>query len=167
MDLGSAIVGIVILLAIATPFVLLNFNSNKKRRLIVRSLTDFAEKNNCRISQFESWNNAIIGIDDQANQLFFIRIGKDNLTNQHIDLHQVIKCQMQNSVRTINYREGHTKVIDIIKLGLSLKDKNQPPVFLECYNAQTDNLTLSGELQIAEKWCKIIEQKITGAPKSS
>jgi hypothetical protein len=39
-------------------------------------------------------------------------------------------------------------------------DKNKPDTKVEFYNADYDRLTLTGEVQLSEKWCKILNDKI-------
>jgi len=46
-------------------------------------------------------------------------------------------------------------------LVFSFQDKGKNEVVLEFYNAEYDSSTLTGELQLVEKWCKIFNEKIS------
>ena len=62
-------------------------------------------------------------------------------------------------------KEGSIKAFDRIDLVFSNKDKSKADVVVEFYNANTDRLTLSGELQLAEKWCTLINNKVASLSK--
>ena len=47
--------------------------------------------------------------------------------------------------------------IDLVFINV---DKNKSDIIVEFYNTDTGNLDLYGELQLAEKWCKMANDKI-------
>ncbi|MBV6474386.1 MAG: hypothetical protein JPMHGGIA_02692 [Saprospiraceae bacterium] len=161
MDLGTTIVGIVIILICIIPFALMSINSRKKEKKLIQGLSDIANRNNCKISRHELWNNSIIGIDDTVLMIFFTRKSKDNETSQQINLTEIQKCRVINSSRTVSNKEGNFKVVEKLELAFSFQDKSKSEVVLEFYNADYDSLTLMGELQLVEKWCKIFNDKIS------
>ena len=52
-------------------------------------------------------------------------------------------------------------VVEKLGIGFLYHDKNKNEVVLEFYNADYDSLTLTGELQLAEKWCNLFNEKIS------
>ncbi len=77
-----------------------------------------------------------------------------------MNLNEISKCQVINSSRTLNNKEGIVKLVDKLKLTFTPLDKNKPDIILECYNVAFDNLTLSGELQLVDKWCTLSNSKL-------
>lgn len=161
MDLGTTIVGIVIILICIIPFALMSINNRKKEKKLLQGLTEIAESNNCKISRYELWNSSTIGIDDTSLMIFYTRKSKDIETSQQINLAETQKCKLVNSSRTVSNKEGNFKVVEKLELAFSFQDKSKSEVALEFYNADHDSLTLMGELQLVEKWCKIFNDKIS------
>lgn len=161
MDLGTTIVGIVIILICIIPFALMSINNKKKEKKLLQGLSALAERNSCKISRYELWNNSTIGIDDTSVTIFYTRKSKDNETSQQINLAEIQKCRVINSNRTVSNKEGNFKVVEKLELAFSFQDKTISEVVLEFYNADHDSLTLMGELQLVEKWCKIFNDKIS------
>ena len=52
------------------------------------------------------------------------------------------------------------KVVDRIELTFVNQDKIKSDTMVSFYNSEYDRLTLSGEIQLAEKWSKIANAKI-------
>ncbi|MCC6754323.1 MAG: hypothetical protein IT266_10120 [Saprospiraceae bacterium] len=164
MDLGTTITGIIILLICIIPFVIMYLNNQKREKKLLQELSTFAERNNCKISQHELWNNnSLIGIDETANMIFFIKKLKGNEIMQQINLTEIQKCRVINSGRTVSNKNGSHKVVDKLDLAFTFHDKNKEEIIVEFYNADYDSLTLSGELQLVEKWCKIINDRISSS----
>ncbi|WP_428664357.1 hypothetical protein [Runella sp.] len=160
MDLGASIVGITIILICIIPFVLISRNSRKKKQQLVEKLSNYGEKNKYKISRYDLWRNSAIGIDDTALGVVFTRKTKDQETWQQIDLIEIQKCRLINSGRTVSHTNGNHKVIERLELAFTHRDKSKPETILEFYNTAYDSLTLSGELQLAEKWCAIFNDRI-------
>jgi hypothetical protein len=119
-------------------------------------LQKFAEENNCKISHYELFNLISIGIDKDAHQLFFIRTTPENELQQKINLTEIKRCRMEETGRTVNT----VHVIEKIDLCFSLLAPNQKEISINIYHADYDNLTLSGELQFAEKWVQLINDHL-------
>lgn len=139
----------------------MSINSRKKEKKLLQGLTEIAESNNCKISRYELWNSSTIGIDDTSLMIFYTRKSKDIETSQQINLTETQKCRVINLSRTVSNKEGNFKVVDKLELAFSFQDKNRSEVVLEFYNADYDSLTLTGELQLVEKWCKLFNDKIS------
>ncbi len=99
-----------------------------------------------------------IGLDESANTLFFFRRSKDKETLQYISLSEVQYCKVINTNKILN-NEGGSKVIERLELSLYFMG-NKPPILLEFYNMNSDSLILSGELQLIEKWAKIVNSRL-------
>jgi hypothetical protein len=145
--------------------VIVNSNKKNKKKQFVQTLTDLAEKNNCKISEHDLWNNSLIGIDTSANQLFFIRKNGENAISNVIDLQGIQKCRVINSSRVVTNKDSNHTVTDKIELALTSPDAKISDTILEIYNTNRDNLFLNGELPLAEKWAAIVNTNIAGITK--
>lgn len=156
MDTGTTIIGIIILLLCILPLVIMTRKANQKERQFSRDLFDFAKKSNSKLSEHEIMNNIAIGLDKENNQLFFLR-KKENIEAEfQINLLEIQKCRVLNSNRTVNSKEGNYKVIDKLALAFTYLDKNKQETVLDFYKSELNNFSLNGELQLIEKWLKII-----------
>lgn len=161
MDLGATIVGIIIIIICIIPFALMSINSRKKEKKLLQGLTEIAESNNCKINRYELWNSSTIGIDDTSLMFFYTRKSEGIDISQHLNLSEIQKCRVISSSRTVSSKDGNFKVIEKLELVFSYKDKNRGEMALEFYNADYDSLTLTGELQLVEKWCNLFNDKIS------
>jgi len=160
MESGTTITGIILLLIFVLPIVFLNRKRKKDGKQFSSELFDFASKNNCKISEHELWNNTALGMDKEKHQLYFIKNAANNKIKYKIDLLEIQKCRVVNTIRNIKYKGETHKVIDRLELAFIFRDKNKPEVFLEFYNTDVDSATLSGELQLIEKWFKIVDEQL-------
>lgn len=158
MELNSItmITVLVLLVFCILPVVIINQKRKKKAGESLQLLKTFAEENQCKITEHELFNQIIIGIDKDAHQLFFIRTTEEKKFQQKIYLSEVKKCRMEETGRTVD--SGH--VIEKIDLAFAPVASNQKEIILNIYNADYDNLTLSGEIQFAEKWVQLINDHL-------
>jgi hypothetical protein len=162
MDSFVAIMGLVILIISVLVIIIVSAGNKKKKKQQVKTLFDFAEKRNCKISQHDLFNNTLIGIDNEAHKLFFIRKTADSEIRHEIDLTAVQKTRVINSNRIVTNKETTTNVIDKIELILSSSNSKIADTILEFYNTDRDNLFLNGEIALTEKWAKTVNENITG-----
>ena len=71
------------------------------------------------------------------------------------------KCRVNNSTRSVNINGTNMVVTDKLELVITNKNTDIPETRFEFYNTEYDSLSISDELQLTEKWCKVINQKIT------
>lgn len=158
----------IITLAVFIAFCLMLYafsRSRKKAReeKFRKKIFALAEQNNCQISEYERWNNSVIGIDRVRNYIFVVRNTQNSETSQQINLADFHKCNVNESSRIVSTKESSNKVVDRIELVFSNVTRNKPDTIIEFYNTAYDNLFLAGELQIAEKWSKTVNDQIAGS----
>jgi len=172
MDSSTTITGGIFILFCIMLFVITNRNKRKKEKQFLQPLNRLAEKDNCKISQYDIWNKSIIGIDNLTNRVFFIKNVFYDETSKSIQLNEILKCRV-NEVgqtmtlpsRTVGIKGNVIKAFDKVELVFINRDKNKPELIAEFYNKETGNLNLTGELQLAEKWCKIANDRIASISK--
>jgi hypothetical protein len=158
MDSGTALVGGILILICILPFVLMSMSAKKNKRQFLQILFDLAAKNNSKISQHDHWNHTAIGLDETADVLFFIKKMKEDVTSRQVHLAEVQKCRIIQTHNAASGKGGSAPVIEKIELAFAYRDKGRAETVLEFYNDETDSF-LSGELQQAEKWLKVVNAR--------
>jgi hypothetical protein len=127
----------------------------KREKQLLQTLVDYAKQNEGNITQHETVGDIIIGLDEKNNTVFFYSKNKNAETKQHIRLSDYKKCSVVSTTRDFN----SSKVIDTVELSFTPIEKSKPIEELLLFNTKY-NLQLSGELQLAEKWAKLVNSKI-------
>lgn len=149
---------VILIMALLVIYFRIRNRKRNSRKLAV--LNSFANESNCTISSWDAWVNTLVGISNpETNRLFFIRSIPGRETRQVLNLSEVDECRMVKTERKVKYEKELVNVIDKIELVFSFS-QHKPAVSLEFYNADYDNLTLSGELQIAQKWTGMIQSSL-------
>ncbi|MDP3444038.1 MAG: hypothetical protein Q8T08_14375 [Ignavibacteria bacterium] len=160
MTLTTSIIGLSLLAIIFLPFLLMAQKDKRKVQNLINRISGLAEKNNSKLTDYELLNSLAIGIDNENNHLFFIRSTSNKVVEEVIRLSDFQKCRVVNSGNTMNTKINSIFVTDKLYLAFIGKE-NKQEFDLELYNSDYDGLTLKGELQLAEKWAKIINGKIS------
>ena len=160
MDSGTIIVTIIFLAIVIIPISLTGYSRKKKQKNLFLTLTEMAKADNFSLTHHEFCGDFIIGLDETSNQLFFYKKGETNEIAVKINLKDFRNCRIFNSKRGIGSKEDHYDVIDKLELCFYPKDKTNPNVLVEIYNDEHDSLTLSGELQLIEKWDKMLNERM-------
>ena len=143
----------VALIIIISLIIFFRIQSRKSEKKVFSILQSFAGGHNCTISAYDHWDESMIGLDNrEINRLFFIRKTPDREFREVIDLSEVKSCWLHKAERTIQHEMESDGVIDRIELAFSFHDSNRPDLALEFYNNAYNPLTLTVELQLAEKW---------------
>jgi hypothetical protein len=160
MDLETTIIGIAVIFICIIPFVVMNRSTKKRERQLLQSIFKLAQKSDCTVSLFDHWNKSAIGVDESIKVIFFTKATDNHEMLAKVNLSEIQKCRVINVTRTVNNNGFH--YIEKLELTLTYHDKNKAESILEFYNANSDSLSLNGELQLIEKWQKIISELIKG-----
>lgn len=159
MNSGTAIIGIIISICCALPFVLTGRDRKKNEQKLLQSFFQLAEKCHCKVSQYELWLFSALGFDDKFNTLFFYRKTHENETALTINLSEIDHCKPIITSTTLKSKEHTYKEIEKLEIAISYKTKGKSDSILEFYNAEL-NPQLNGEFQLIEKWVKLINSAI-------
>jgi hypothetical protein len=99
-------------------------------------------------------------MDERSQMVFFASKAADQHMEQSLSLQEIQKCRVVNTNRNSNHNNGSMDVSDKLELAFTPKDKNRPEPVFTFYDADHNGAILTGELQVAEKWCRIINEKI-------
>jgi len=159
MDLVSIIIGAVFLAIGIIPFVISSNRRSKNEKKMLNSLKEMAKQQNCNISQHESCGDFIIGICLDKNFVFFSKQKNEVIVSQSVDLSEVLTCQSTRLTRTVEKNKEINEIIEHLELAFAPKNKSNEVIRLELYDEQI-NQQLSGELQMVEKWSKLITARL-------
>ncbi len=155
MDLGTLIIGVILGTVCVLPFFIIGIMRKRGEKKQLSRLLAFAKTINKSITRYDLWTNSAIGIDDTENELMVVRLVNGEEAKHHIALRNFQSCRVETISREVANDGKKYKVVDAIRLILIAKAKSKNSIALEMYNAEYDSLTLSNELQLAEKWCDI------------
>lgn len=156
MDLGTALIALIIIGICVLPFVLSSRSKKKNEKKLLLSLHSLAEKQQCIISQYEVGGNYAIGIDETKNFVFFQSKINKEIKPKFIDISTIRKCNLVNISRSSD--TGNT-LIDQLYLEFIPTDKNKKDVVFEFYNSDV-NVQVIDELQSIKKWSTLINSKL-------
>lgn len=159
MDTGTAITVAIIIAICILPFLLLIRNRKMKEKQLLSYISRIAQQHHNKITLHEFCSDFVIGLDEIAGQVFFLKNHDDDVTSQQINLTDIDNCKVIRTLRAKNRRDHNYQEIDRLELSFTPITKNQPDVFLEIYNSNT-SMQLGVELHLIEKWSKIVNNKI-------
>ena len=159
MNLGTAITGAIFIAVFMLPFIFMLNGRKKKEKQLLQSILSIANNYNCKISKHEVFDELAIGLDESSNQLLFYKKINENEIIQHINLAEIKSCKIINSGAIVNNKEGSYKSTEKLDLHFSFLDAKKPDILMEFFNAE-ENLELSGEIQLIEKWSKIVNDRL-------
>ncbi len=159
MNLETTIIGAIMLVLFIVPFVFLSGSTKSKEKKLLQSLSAIAGKHNCKVTQHQVSREQIIGLDESANFVFFYKKVNGKEIVQHINLSEIQHCSVINLNRTFKNKKSSQQVIDKLGLNFIPVDKSKPETLLEFYTSE-NNQQLNGELDLIEKWAKIVNNKL-------
>ena len=159
MESGMLIMAVVLTALLMTPFFFFRDGKRHSRtKNLLNNLTDLAKAENCNVSKHEIWNDAAIGINNETHKLFYVQGQGADVTRTVVHLEDVKRSRVSVVSRTVERKSDSQKIIEKISLVLEHKSSVHPDVLLSFYDSDVDGLSLSGELQLAEKWNGIINE---------
>jgi hypothetical protein len=161
MEPGIIIIGLLTIGVCTLPFILSFINIHRNRNQLLSSLNQLARQYHGKIHLFEICGNFIIGIDEEKNYLFFQQKADGEVKSQFIDLSKIVNCMLCN-----NSRPGpQGKIVERLALHLAPRHKGKQFLEIEFYNCQ-HSYKLNGELQLIEKWHKLINARLNRPAKA-
>lgn len=160
MDLGTTLTAILIAVVCIIPFVIMNKINTRREQRFLQPLFSMAQNHHSKIKQYDTWINAAVGIDHKTGMIFFFKKVNNIETSRQVHLSEIRKCRVKQVTKIAGDESDNFKAIAKIDLAFEHLDTRKAELLLEFYNADTDGGTLTGELQLAEKWQKLINYKI-------
>jgi hypothetical protein len=160
MDWATIGISLIFMAIVSVPFILTGYNKKRKKKGLFCRIAEMAENEDCTITQHEFCSNFVIGLDGMANHLFFYKKVENLEIAKSLNLREYKSCKIYNSNRTVGDKKAKFYVVDKLELSFYPAEKGKPEISIELYNDEYDSLTLSGELQLAEKWEKQLNERL-------
>lgn len=155
MNLTIVLTGLLVLTFLLLPFFLTHFSRVKKESQLISELQQFASQHQSNITEYETGNDFAVGLDEQKNQLFFVKHNKSERDQQHVDINQYRRCKVSKQSRPLGGKSNNGMITETLHLDFYADNANAKNKSLRLYDERV-NLHLSGELQLAERWAKKI-----------
>lgn len=153
MDLGTIIIGAILLVICIAPFILVRKKQLTKKKKKLQILNNISLEYNCSIEEYEFCNGFVLGIDKSKNYLFYFKQSEENIQKEIINLQTIEECIVVKKTRSINDR-----TIELIQLNF-INSNKKDNISITIYNEETD-LLISNELLIANKWSLLINSNL-------
>jgi hypothetical protein len=160
MNTSTMITLAIIIAIVLVLYLLLSMNKKNKEKKRLQALTDLASEQNCSITKYEFDSKISLGLDEKNNFLFYVKTIGENTENRYINLSEVKKCKVVNTNRTVRFNNSNSVVVERLEISFEPNGKTVEPALLEFYNVNTDGSILNGELQLAEKWSAIVNERL-------
>lgn len=158
----NLLVWMIVIVLLSAMILFFRARMKKKEQQTISPLINFAAENGSVLSQLDHWSNTLIGMENSGvDRLFFIRRADGKEFKKMISLSEIQKCRVARIGRTISEGKESYQVTDRIELVLTKVEKNKPEVALEFFNTDYDQLTITDELKLAEKWEALIKESIS------
>ncbi|AYN68275.1 hypothetical protein D1013_13255 [Euzebyella marina] len=158
MDLGTLIIGAILVILCLSPFVIIALNSNGTEKKLVKLLEAMAYKKGSTINKHEVFSNFAIGIDPNNQYLFYVKNYKGHIMEKTVLLEDFNDCSIIQTDHTIKQAKKRQTIIDKLELHLQPANKAVSDYSIEFYNTD-ESLPLNGQLQAMQKWRHIIKSK--------
>lgn len=159
MESNSSHLIAILSLIFVSSIIWIKIKQNKSQNQLKNSLNELALQNNSNITKHEICGEIIIGLDVNSKSLFFLNVNKENPMNVCINLNEYKKTNVIKKHRQVQSKEGNYSTIEKLILNFEPINKTSNEFNLEVYNLDK-SLQINGELQLVEKWSKVINEAI-------
>jgi hypothetical protein len=159
MDSATIIIAVISIVICSLPFVIGRNNRKKREGALLSEIRTLSSNKAMHLSKYELLSNYIIGFDEKANVLYFLRKKETGNYFLEVELAKYTKVEVQQN----NHQEGennHSRtVIDDLVLKFHPKSSSDKIVHLELYK-RLETQNLSGEFQLAQEWAQFLNNRI-------
>jgi hypothetical protein len=157
METNTMIIGVVLIAVVLIPFLIMRNGIKKHDKSFLAELNAFAKEYDSVITKYDFLKDIAIGADQEKGLIFFIHHGDVLEMKKMVDLKEFKNVHLIKSMRTVTLQNHENSYVE--KVGLSFHSPIKTVNF-ELFNTESGSLTLSGELQLAEKWEQILKLSI-------
>lgn len=150
MDLQTTIIAAILMALCIIPLVWAYRKKKEKQQLLVKQLKAHAISSGCNITDYDLWHNTVIGLDGNANCLFFLRKGKNGEILKQVHLAGISRCYISGD---------DNGTIEKLELVLVHKSSREADTVLEFYNTEW-LMQINTELELVRKWQAMIDERV-------
>ena len=159
MDLGTVITSCILLAVCTLPFVLMNRKKQKRIKELVSNFSDIIKSKGLEVGQYDVCGDIVIGMDSNSAHVFYYKKHKETASNMEIEMNSIANCNVSKIYSDGSNVAHDNTSIDKITLLFALKSSASKEKSIVLFD-DDDNLQLDGELQLAEKWSKLIQTSV-------
>ncbi|WP_194852303.1 hypothetical protein [Nonlabens antarcticus] len=150
MDTGMIAITVTLIAIVSTPFILMLTGSSKRKSQLIKGLETLASQKNGTLSKKEIFLNFALGLDENAQQIYFFRKTDASEVAKTVDLHTVKSCSISKQSTMVKMEKGMNESIEKVSLLFEFKNNESPERFV-LFNEE-ESLQLNGEIGIAQEW---------------
>lgn len=151
MDLGTVLTATIMLAVCVLPFVLMNQKKQKRIKLLTQNFIEFAKENGQAIGEMETCGKVAIGLNTDSTSIFFVKENTIEIQKVNIEIKNIANISLEK----LHLNESSN--FEKIGLNIQIKGKASKLVELVLFDSN-DKMQLDGELQLAEKWLKKLQE---------
>ncbi|MDG4716921.1 hypothetical protein [Winogradskyella marincola] len=150
MNTVITIIGALGIALCLAPFIITNLKNKNKDSKIQTTISDYANQNGYKISEFEVKPKYALGIDKDNAKLFYLNTLNDKHSQnvEMIDLSEIDTSKIQIEK---HFTSNKKEVIDKVLLNLIPKQNTAKTPSLVFYDS-TVSFQFDGEMQSIQKW---------------
>lgn len=159
MNSATLIIAVISIVICSLPFVIGRNNRKKRERALLSEMKKHSYHTALNISKYELFSNCIIGLDEKANVLCFLR--KREAGDHFLEVEVANYAKVEVEQRSHEEGENYTKQTVIDELSLTFHPKTNANIIarIELYNRKEKQM-LSGEFQLAQEWALFLNNRI-------
>lgn len=154
MDLGTTIIGAVLVIICAIPFVLVKKGGKTQKKQALQKLKTLAEQNNDGLGEYDVYNNMAIALNVLKTAVLFYKEADEVAEAYYLKLNDIKQCKVDAIYKPSKIKTNKNENI-AEKLVLCFYLKNGDLINLEFYNVEK-TLQITWEHFALEKWQKLI-----------
>lgn len=160
MDSEIIITALVFLCMVVAIFILLGRSGSGQKKKLLLLLKQTAAAEQSVITTYDTWNNAAIGIDHATNKIFAVYTANEQLIPIQVNLTGLKDCLVKKTSKPLQTGDEKYAAVEKLNLVFISKESRQADAIIPFYDADNDSMHLNGELDLVEKWRKLVCEKI-------
>ena len=158
MEMKTISTFIILVLAVALPFILLHLWNRSKERRIIRELSGMSGHKRIDFLNHDHWRNSYaIATDKDTDNIYYLNRKKGQ--RYLIGIKDVETARVVTTSRSVKTESGMNNVVEKLALVLTFRNKEIPERELEFYDGE-EFMTVDGEIPLVEKWEEIINSAV-------
>jgi len=156
MDLGTILTATIMLSICVLPFILMNRKKKRRIKKLQQNFMDFISEKGQNIGENEICGDFVIGLDNISKHLYFIKQNQSTDIQVCIPINTITDCKLEKIYEIDSNSMDQSTALDKVLLTFTTKEAQSKNKTLILFDSD-DQMQLDGELQLGEKWSKIIQ----------
>lgn len=159
MDTVSIFIGVFVMVAFMSIFMLPSIQTKKRQKRMLATLKSIAEKHNSMIVKTELIGDVMLGVDEGEDLIYYYKTLKEGDVSSVIHAKDLISCKLIQKMKSSKSSNANFNPYEKISFELILKDRSNTHVDWVFYDV--DQMTqLNFDVKLLEKWEKLINKTI-------